>query len=238
MRAVILAGGLGTRLRDCVPDLPKVMAPVGGRPFLEYILDRLDAGGISEVILSVGYRAEAIMAHFGERYKRLPLRYAIEKEPLGTGGAVAYALAGSDEVPALVLNGDSYLEIDYSELIRWYRRDPSEAAMVLRRVKDVSRYGSVLCEDGRVTGFLEKGAGGPGLVNAGIYILEPAVFSRYTLSEKFSIERDLWQRYNEKMRLRAYETEAYFIDIGVPQDYARANAEMAKLPRSPRARKV
>jgi len=231
MKTVILAGGLGTRLKDCVPDLPKVMAPVGGRPFLEYLLDRLDAGGISEVILSVGYKAEIVMAHFGKRYKGLSIRYAIEKEPLGTGGAAAYALAGSGDEPALVLNGDTYLEIDYSELIRWYRREPSDAAMVLRRTRDVSRYGSVLCENGRVTGFLEKGRGGAGFVNAGVYILKPSILSRYHLPAKFSIEADLWQRYTHEFRLRAYETEAYFIDIGIPEDYARANKEMVGLPR-------
>ncbi len=231
MKAVILAGGLGTRLKDCVPDLPKVMAPVGRRPFLEYLLDRLAAGGISEVILSVGYKAEVIMKHFGDRYKRLPIRYAVEKEPLCTGGAAAYALAGCEDEPALVLNGDTYLEIDYSELIHWYRGDPSEAAMVLRRTQDVARYGSVLCENGRVTGFLEKGRDGAGFVNAGVYILKPSILSRYHLPAKFSIESDLWQRYHTELRLRAYETEAYFIDIGIPEDYERANKEMAKLTR-------
>ncbi len=234
MRAVILAGGLGTRLRTCVPNLPKVMAPVNKRPFLEYLLERLESGGIHHVVLSVGYKAEVIQEHFGNRYHSISLRYAIEKEPLGTGGAAAYATADLGEDPVLVLNGDTYLAIDYADLTKWfYAAEPlPEMGMVLRRVDDTARYGAVASQDGKVTGFSEKTASGPGLINAGIYLLRPALFTKLGLKGRFSIETDLLKRYYQQLDIRAYETGAYFIDMGVPEDYTRAQKEFEKLSAS------
>ncbi|OIR06730.1 D-glycero-alpha-D-manno-heptose 1-phosphate guanylyltransferase [mine drainage metagenome] len=226
MRAVVLAGGLGTRLRERVPDLPKPMAPVAGRPFLEYLLDRLIAGGIDEITLSVGYRAEAIAAHFGDRYRGAVLRYARETEPLGTGGAIIHALRGEGPEPVLVLNGDTFLDIDVRALIRWYQAAPARVAMVLRQTPDVSRYGSVVLSGDRVTGFAEKGRTGPGLINAGIYVLTPGVLAAWGPPEKFSFEADILQRHCDTLRPRAFVTDAYFIDIGVPEDFDRAQREL------------
>ena len=158
MKAVVLAGGFGTRLREKVPNIPKPMAPVAGRPFLEYILDRLIAGGIAEIVLSVGYQANIIIDHFGKAYRDVIVSYALESEPLGTGGAIAHALHDRSNDPILVLNGDTFLDIDYKELIRWYKGNPVPIAMVLRKVQDTSRYGSVLLSDERVVGFEENRA--------------------------------------------------------------------------------
>ncbi|MRR54803.1 MAG: D-glycero-D-manno-heptose 1-phosphate guanosyltransferase [Deltaproteobacteria bacterium] len=229
MKAVVLAGGLGTRLKGRVPNLPKPMAPVAGRPFLEYLLDRLAGAGVHEVILSVGYRWQAIADHFGEEYRGMRLRYAVEVEPLGTGGALAHALNGEGDEPVLVLNGDTLLTVDYSELFFWFLAELAEVGMVLRRVPDAARYGSVVVRDGRVAEFLEKGCSGPGLINAGVYLLKPAIFSRLGLSGRFSLEVDLLQRHREELSPLAFITDAYFIDIGIPEDYDRAQRELQTL---------
>lgn len=229
MKAIVLAGGFGTRLRERVPDLPKPMAPVAGRPFLEYVLDRLIAGGVREIILSVGYRAEVIMNHFGNNYCGAVVSYAVEEEPLGTGGAIAHALRGENNTAALVLNGDTLLNIDYAQLMRWYLQAPTQIAMVLRSVPDAARYGSVLVSGERVIGFAEKGRAGAGLINAGVYIVQPDTFKVFGLSGRFSFETDLLQRHCDQLTPRAFLTDSYFIDIGVPDDYDRAQSELAAL---------
>lgn len=228
-RALVLAGGAGTRLRERVPDLPKPLAPVAGRPFLEFLLDRLIAGGVRDITLCVGYRAERVTQHFGASYRGAKLRYSLESEPLGTGGALAHALAGSDDAPALVLNGDSFLHLDFAGLLAWYREAPAALAMVLAKVADASRYGTVTVRDGRVTGFEEKGRAGPGWINAGIYVITPALFSRFGLSGRFSLEQDLLETHVAELAPRAYCSDGYFIDIGVPADYERAQAELPSL---------
>ena len=222
----MLAGGLGTRLREMVPDIPKPMAPVAGHPFLEYILNRLVAGGITEIIFSVGYRANAIIDHFGDAYHDVAVSYAIEAEPLGTGGAIAHALHEETNASILVLNGDTFLDIDYEEFIRWYKENPVSIAMVLRKVPDTSRFGSVLLSGERVVGFEEKGKGGPGLINAGVYIVQANVFEELGFSGKFSFETEFLQKLCAVLEPRAFITDAYFIDIGIPEDYERAQYEL------------
>jgi len=229
MKAVVLAGGLGTRLRARVPDLPKPMAPVAGRPFLAYVLDALVRDGFSDIVLSVGYRWEAIRDHFGATYRGARLTYAVEDEPLGTGGALAhaFAVAGiSVRDAALVVNGDTFLDIDFAALRSEYDKAPSACAMVLRRVDDTARYGAVNVADGLVSGFAEKGRNGPGLINAGVYILQGDIFARFGLTGRFALEADLLQRHCVELSARASETSAWFIDIGVPQDYDRAQTEL------------
>ena len=232
MKAIVLAGGLGSRLKERIPDLPKPMAPVGGRPFLEYVLDRLIAGGVNEIILSVGYRADAIMNHFGSTYRNAVVDYAVETEPLGTGGAIAHALKGRGDDPILVLNGDTFLRVDYRDLVSWYALSESPVAMVLRAVRDTDRYGSVLVSGELVSGFVEKGESGPGLINAGVYIINPTVFENFGLSGAFSFEMDLLQRHCKALLPRAFITEAYFIDIGIPDSYERAQRELPTVERN------
>ena len=229
MKAIVLAGGLGTRLRGRIPDLPKPMAPVAGRPFLEYVLDRLVAGGSNEIILSVGYKADVIMTHFENTYRTAVVSYALEAEPLGTGGAIAHALSGKGDDPVLVLNGDTFLNIDYGELICWYMQSPTQLAMVLRSVPDVARYGAVLISGERITGFMEKLKAGPGLINAGVYIINPAVFETFDLSGKFGLEADLLQNHCSSLSARAFLTNNYFMDIGNPDDYDRAQHELPSI---------
>lgn len=227
MRAVILAGGRGSRLGKLTLDLPKPMLPVAGRPFLEHVLDCLVGAGIRDIILSVGFKAETIQSHFGSRYQAAALHYAREEQPLGTGGAVARALEGTGSEPALVLNGDTLLKLDYAAFLDWYAKDPVAVAVALRRMDDVARYGAVVVEDGRVAGFAEKGRSGPGLINAGVYVVQPAVFQAFNLSGRFGFETDLLQRHCRELQPRAYVTQAYFVDIGIPADLERARTDLA-----------
>ncbi|MDQ7016505.1 MAG: nucleotidyltransferase family protein [Gammaproteobacteria bacterium] len=229
MKAIILAGGFGTRLHKHVPDVPKPMAPIAKRPFLEYLLDRLVSAGIDEIILSVGYRAEMIIQHFGNKYQNIPISYAIESEPLGTGGAIAHALKKNNDKPIIVLNGDTLLDINFSELISWYIKKPTQVAMVLRNISDVSRYGSVLLTDDQIVGFVEKKKEGAGWINAGIYIIQPTIFKKLGLSGRFSFEAEVLQTHCTTLSPRAFLTSAYFIDIGIPDDYDRAQIELPKL---------
>ena len=229
MKAIILAGGFGTRLRERVPDLPKPMAPVAGIPFLQYILDHLIKGGIHEIILSVGYRADVIISHFQQTYHGASISYAMESEPLGTGGAIAHALKDHDDQAVMVVNGDTFVNLNYAQLLDWYQQEAPSIAIVLKEMEDVSRYGSVIVSSGIVSGFLEKGNTGPGLINAGIYLLSPNIFNTYCLKGNFSLESDLIQQHCLDLSPRAFITNAYFIDIGVPEDYERAQYELPNL---------
>lgn len=229
MQAVVLAGGLGTRLRGRIADLPKPMAPVAGRPFLEYLLDRLVHAGIEAITLSVGYRAEVIQAHFGDVYKGVAIRYAYEPEPLGTGGALGLATADLGPEAVLALNGDTLLQLDIPALINWYNQTPESLAMVLRRVPDAGRYGAIKLGGNRVDGFEERGIAAPGLINGGIYIFQPSIFATLGLTGRFSFEVDVLQNHCGQMRPRAFITDAYFIDIGIPEDLDRAGHELPLL---------
>ena len=230
-KAIVLAGGRGERLKPRVSHLPKPMAPVNGRPFLEYILDRLAETHLREVILAIGYRGAIIREHFGHTYRSLHLGYSEETVPLGTGGAMALALKHEDPSPVLVLNGDSFLEMDYPAFFSWYGVNQPLVAMVVRQVPDVGRYGSVVLEGDQVIAFREKGKHGEGLASAGVYVIRPTLFSDNRFGRIFSFETDVLQRYGRKLRPRAYMAKGYFIDIGTPEDYDRAQLELAHVRR-------
>ena len=222
MEAIVLAGGLGTRLRSVVDDIPKPMALVQGRPFLALVLDQLVDAGFASVILAVGYRYEAIQAHFGDHYRGLPLRYSVEREPLGTGGAIRLASAQAGGEDIFVLNGDTYLELDFQTMLDTHGDSGAELTMAICRVADGARYGALRLRDDIVQGFLEKGQSGPGWINAGTYILAPALRARLRAAGAFSFEHDVLELEIESIRPRAFRCFGRFIDIGVPDDYARA----------------
>jgi len=234
MKALILAGGIGSRLKQRVPDLPKPMAPIAGRPFLEYILDQLNKSEVTDVILSVGYRADIIRSYFGERYHELNLTYCEEEQPLGTGGAIAYALSKQKPETYLVLNGDTFIDISFQKLIKFYGGSTSSVTMVLKEMEDVSRYGTVMVKNDEVIGFVEKGNYGQGLINAGVYLLHSKLFKEFDMPEVFSLEHDLLQAHIKTLRPRAWITDAWFIDIGVPSDFDRAQIELPRVVGSTR----
>lgn len=226
--AVVLAGGFGTRLRSVVSDVPKPMARVAGRPFLELLLAHLARNGFCRIVLSVGYLAETIRDHFGDSWRGLEIDYAVESEPLGTGGAIRAALARCDGDHAYVFNGDTYLALDCAGTDALWARTRTPI-IVGRRVDDTARYGRLEVDaDGRILRFLEKAAsGGPGLINAGAYVLPRAIVEAFPPAERFSFETDFLREAVDRRVFLTYETDAEFIDIGTPDDYARAQILLA-----------
>lgn len=230
--AIVLAGGLGTRLRGEVPDLPKPMAPVNGRPFLEHQLDYWLAQGIRHFNLSVGYRREVIMEHFGDAYRGARIDYAVETEPLGTGGGLfgAMALLG-DEDTFLLLNGDTFFELDLARLARFHEQHRSDLTFSLFRAGEAGRYmGLKLDDEGRILS-LQAGTDDPGrLANGGVYLVSRSGIGRHAppAGSKASLEDDILPAMMAAGgRLFGLECEGRFIDIGVPHDYRRAGAFLA-----------
>jgi NDP-sugar pyrophosphorylase family protein len=225
VKAVLLVGGLGTRLRPVVSSQPKALASIGGRSFLELLVRQLSAQGIRHLVLCTGYLADQIESLCGDGSDwDVSIEYSREKEPMGTAGAIKLAeryLLGVPEF--LVLNGDSFLEIDFRELMTFHRRNqPAVASLAVRQVEDASRYGTVqLDARGRVTGFAEKtGSPAPGLVNAGIYVFSESVW-RSIPQGPASLEKEVFPELL-KQGVYAHEQHGIFIDIGTPADYARA----------------
>ena len=228
MEAIVLAGGFGTRLRQVVPDLPKPMAPVAGRPFLEILLSTLARKGITRVILSLGFMSEKIIAHFGNSYKGMELVHEVEVRPLGTGGAIRAALVRCAADHVFVFNGDTYLDLEVDALGRLWR-SVHHPVIVVREVPDTARFGRVEMRDGRVIAFLEKGLAGPGLINAGCYVLPKDALDAFPLGESFSIETEYFAKSFGRIWFDGFVTHGRFIDIGVPDDYALAQTELAWL---------
>lgn len=224
MEAIILAGGLGTRLRSVLQDVPKPMAPVNGRPFLELLLCSLSARGVERVILSLGHMAEVVTAYFDRHPVELALEYEVEISPLGTGGAIAAALRRVLGDWAFVFNADTYLELELSSLAAMWPGDRTPI-VVVRSVPDTERFGRLECVGNRIFRFLGPGHKGPGVINAGAYVIPKDVFSDGVMPGAFSFEQDFLAR-RASMSLRTFPASGQFIDIGVPEDYARANSEL------------
>lgn len=225
MEAIVLAGGFGTRLRQLVPGMPKPMAPVAGRPFLEILLASLASKGVRRVVLSLGYMAEKVMDHFGDHYEGLELIYEVEVVPLGTGGALRQALPRCHADHVFVFNGDTFLDLEMSMLeMDWQKNH--EPIIVAREVQDTSRYGRLETVNGYATG-IEKGVPGLGLINAGCYVLPVVILNDFPLGEFFSFEDDFLAKAMSKQRFDLVVTNGRFIDIGVPEDYARAQIELS-----------
>jgi D-glycero-alpha-D-manno-heptose 1-phosphate guanylyltransferase len=230
--AIILAGGFGTRLKSVVGELPKPMALINDRPFLEYQLSFLDSWGINHVVLSLGYKAEIIQKYFGEKYKNIDLTYSIEKEPLGTGGAVKMAFSKINGSSAFVLNGDTLFDVNLKRLTDCMRIRQSDFCMALRFSTDSNRYGSVeMDKNFRITNFLEKAKDeNDNFINGGIYGIRKEYFLNLNLPEKFSLETDFLEKYYNKEFIYGFKCHSFFIDIGIPEDYERAQDEFKSLP--------
>ena len=228
MEVVVLAGGLGTRLRGLVPNVPKPMAPVSGRPFLEILLASLARKGCSRVVLSLGYKAESVVDHFGDHFAGMDLIYEIERAPLGTGGALRRALAQCRSDHVFVLNGDTYLDLEVDEIkAQWQQhRIP---IIVARDMPDTARYGRLDTSGSRVVGFVEKGVAGHGLINVGSYVFPRTIASEFPADEAFSLEHDFLTKAVSRFPFNFFVSRGHFIDIGVPEDYARAQEELAEI---------
>lgn len=225
MEAIILAGGKGTRLSSVLNGIPKPMAPIGNRVFLEIILRRLKEAQVTEIVLSVGYKASVIQQYFGNEYAGLKIKYAAEPRPLGTGGAIRAALAYIRGAKTLVLNGDTYLDLNYRRMIQAHELAGRSLSIAALEVPDTSRYGQMLVQQDTVVGFSDQASGGSGTINAGVYVVEKGLFHD-NQSESFSFEKDFLARFVSSLRPYAFRTSGYFIDIGIPDDYARAQHEL------------
>jgi D-glycero-alpha-D-manno-heptose 1-phosphate guanylyltransferase len=226
LEAIVLAGGLGTRLRVLVPDVPKPMAPVAGRPFLEILLCQLERKGFTRIVLSVGYLAEQIVNHFGSQFQSLSLSYVQEQQPLGTGGATRLALTHCLGDHAFVFNGDTFLDLEVASVEAMWQSH-RRPIIVAREVEDTTKFGRLLVERDQVMGFTEKGISGPGLINAGCYVLGSHQLDSFSLNQPFSIECDYFQKATLYSHVDMFLTRGMFIDIGVPEEYGRAKGLFA-----------
>jgi len=184
-------------------------------------------GGVRSAILAVGYRSEQILRHFGERYRSLPLRYSLETQPLGTGGAVSLAMKHVGSDPVFVINGDTYVELDFARMLAAHLDDRTRFTVAVRTVRDVSRYGALDIDDSHVRGFFEKGRSGPGTINAGVYLLSRELLDAYAYPPAYSLETDLLAQHVRDIRPLTFPVSGHFIDIGVPEDYALAQRLLA-----------
>ena len=226
MEAIILAGGLGERLKSLGINVPKPMLPVGHKPFLAYLLSFLTRNSISKIILSVGYQHEKITNFFGDSFLGVPIRYSIEENPLGTGGAVKKAIEHSEDEYVWVINGDTFFEIDLKEMLHSAFIQKSPLSIAVKPMENFSRYGRVLInEERRILNFEEKKEFEKGYINGGIYLLNSMYFLEKPLNDIFSLEKDFLEKYVGKDDYLAYVSDAYFIDIGVPEDYLKAQID-------------
>ena len=224
MEAVILAGGLGTRLRSVVSEVPKCMAPVDGKPFLQYLLEALSRFDVSHVVLSVGYLREVIMDYIGSREWPFEISYAIEKEPLGTGGGIRLALEKCHGNLVYVLNGDTFFDVDLNRL-------PFEApvTLALKPMRDFDRYGAVDWDGDLVTGFREKAPCAEGLISGGVYAVDRSQLDLSRFPKRFSFEKEVLEPMAGLGQVAGRVQDGYFIDIGIPEDYARAQRELPEI---------
>ena len=226
MEAVILAGGFGTRLHDLTKDTPKPMVLVAGKPFLTYILDELDYYHFDHVVMAVSYLKEQIISYFGNKYKNITIDYAIENEPLGTGGAIVNCFPLLKEEWFFVINGDTISIVDYHEMSKIKNNQ-----ILVKKMTNFDRYGEVKIDEKHcITDFNEKKFVKEGYINTVIYYLNKTFMQDYKLEGKFSVENDVFAKYIDTLKIKAFATDGYFIDIGVPEDYERAQEELKRTP--------
>jgi D-glycero-alpha-D-manno-heptose 1-phosphate guanylyltransferase len=229
--AIILAGGLGTRLRSVISDLPKCMAPVAGKPFLAYVISYLQKEGIEKFIFSVGYKNEIIIdfidSQFSPAKGGINSQFSIEDKPLGTGGAVKLACTKATEKTVLVVNGDTLFAIDINKLGMFHDMCGADCTLSLKPMQNFDRYGVVeLNKDYSIKSFKEKKFYEAGLINGGMYALHSKKFLNEDLPATFSFEKEYLEKYFDKRRMYGVVQDKYFIDIGIPEDYERAQNEL------------
>ncbi len=223
MEAIVLAGGLGTRLQSVVSDVPKPMASIEDKPFLEYILKYLKKNDISRVILSVGYKWEIIKEYFGDSFDGIELIYSVEDEPLGTGGAIKKAISKVTSNEVYIINGDTFFNVNLNKL---ELVNDSKLMLSLKNMQDFDRYGCVESDENNlVTKFTEKSYRKVGNINGGIYLASKDIFDDFDLATVFSFE-EFMENNLQKLNISSMVFDNYFIDIGIPQDYEKAQKEI------------
>ena len=232
--AIVLAGGLGTRLQSVVADLPKSLAPIAGRPFLAYLLDYCRLQGIKKFILALGYKTEQIEEFVSSYLPADSFIFSVEDEPLGTGGAIYKACRSVSGEHAIVLNADTYFGVSFFDLAALHENLKDSCTLALKPMKSFDRYGAVeINEDNRVIGFSEKKFHTKGLINGGVYALSVASFLNRSFPSSFSFEKEYLQASFTEENIGGLISDTYFIDIGIPEDFNRAQTElMAMIPKT------
>ncbi len=226
MKAIVLCGGLGTRLGELTRCTPKPLIPVADRPFLSYVLDHLLTAPVDEIILAVSFQWQKVYEQIGDQWRGVKVNYSIEIEPLGTGGAIQQALAQAGCSEALVINGDTLLKIDFADFLRFVRHHTPDIAIALKIVDDTGRFGTVdIDATCRVLAFREKVASRRGLINSGVYWVKITAFAGMTTAA-FSFEQEILSKRYAALNVVGLPTDAYFIDMGIPEDLARVRHEL------------
>tara|TARA_B100001250_G_scaffold347273_1_gene317447 strand:+ start:886 stop:1593 length:708 start_codon:yes stop_codon:yes gene_type:complete len=226
--AIILAGGLGTRLRNTINNVPKPMAPIDGKPFLYYLLKYLEKNKIRHVLLSVGYKKEIISEYFGNRFKSIEIKYSEESSPLGTGGAIARGLNKLSSKRTFIINGDTYFNISLKSLENMHNKKNSSVTIAVKKITEPDRYDCVSFNSGsKIIGFNNKNSLTK-YINGGISIVDIDKFNQFRLPRKFSFESDFLFKYYKKENFYTYKSKAYFIDIGIPESYSQFNITMQR----------
>ena len=229
MEAIILAGGKGTRLRPLTLTVPKPMVPIADKPFLYYLLLLLKKEGINRVIFSIGYLGYHIKDYFGENWQGIELEYVIEENPLGTGGAIKGCMKMVNESSVFVVNGDTFCHTNLADMMVSHLKNQADISIVLKEMYNFDRYGTVEIVNNQVKKFNEKKKVKNGFINTGTYCLNKKVFDYIKMPEMFSFEIDFLQNKLSQIKTNAFYTDAYFIDIGIPEDYNRAQHELPKI---------
>lgn len=223
---IILAGGLGTRLQSVVSDVPKCMAPVANKPFLSHIFDYLESHNFNHIILSLGYKSEIIIDWLKTQNRNFEVSYVIESKALGTGGAIRLAFSKVRSDKAIVLNGDTFFNIDNDSLFDFHLKQNAEITLALKPMTDFDRYGSVeIDNNNRILKFKEKQHLLKGLINGGVYLINKNIFDYLELSEVFSFENEILEAKTSELEIYGLPFENYFIDIGIPSDFKKANID-------------
>lgn len=232
MQAIILAGGLGTRLRSVVNEHPKALAPVAGKPFLYWLIIFLQKQGITNFIFSIGYLHEQVEFFLKEQFPTLNYQTVVENEPLGTGGAINLCLNFCKQKDVLLVNGDTFFELDILAFYTNFISTASDCSIALTPMQNFDRYGSVtITKENIITEFNEKQYCENGLINTGLVLFRKSVFEAKTrsLPDKFSFEKDFIEPNISDLKITGYITTGYFIDIGIPSDYQKAQIEIESL---------
>lgn len=228
IKAIVLAGGFGTRLKHITKDTPKPMAPINGVPFLAFVLDHLIKYGITDITLAVSYKRDVIKDYFKDSYHDASIRYSVEDTPLGTGGAIVKAIDGATDADYLIINGDTLFPVNIGEMYQDFISSPANIQIAVKHMDETGRYGRIdFDEKNVVQKFVEKGENVPGYINGGIYILNPVILSSFEDGQTFSFEDKVLTKNIKSNHTIVYSSEEYFIDIGIPDDYERAKKEIS-----------
>ena len=232
MECVVLAGGLGTRLRGVIGEQPKCMAPINSQPFLYYLMQYLETEGCTKLILSLGYKHEVVIEWIRQQNYSFKIDWVIEDEPLGTGGGIKLALTAAQGEEVFILNGDTFFDVSLKEMLVYHQQlnGESEATLALKYMENFERYGTVTTDrEKRITAFKEKQPMESGWINGGVYLVNRTAFLAKNFPEKFSFEKDYLEAFITERRLFGFESGEYFIDIGVPEDYDKAQTDFKSL---------